>query len=84
MNNQLKAAIKEIQRVKNLNKSLEDQIIALKNKIESLEASMNLVVPKTTNSIDHILRGAEEAMKRNVAKLRKEIENAKQEQSKRQ
>tara|TARA_R100000808_G_C2122485_1_gene133483 strand:- start:788 stop:925 length:138 start_codon:yes stop_codon:yes gene_type:complete len=45
---------------------------------------MNLVIPKTTNSIDHILRGAEEAMKRNVAKLRKEIENAKQEQSKRQ
>jgi len=41
--------------------------------IQQIEES-KLVVPRKTNSIDHILRAADEAMQRNIEKLRREME----------
>lgn len=73
MENQLKAAIKEIKRLKKQSDKYLEEIKILKMQIQQLEES-KLVAPRKTNSINHILREADEAMQRNIEKLRREME----------
>ena len=81
MEKQMKKALKIIKNLQEENDNLFREISLLKVHIHKLEAPKKLLYQEKY-SINPILKQADEAMKRNVAKIRKECEKyAKQKQS---
>jgi uncharacterized UPF0160 family protein len=74
MESQLKTALEEIRKVRKKNDEYIKEIESLKKQIMQLKDSDILVAPRKTTNIDSILRAADEAMQRNVEKIRREME----------
>tara|TARA_Y100000593_G_scaffold30506_1_gene60417 strand:+ start:2205 stop:2462 length:258 start_codon:yes stop_codon:yes gene_type:complete len=78
----LEIALEKIKELTLENKTLEGTILLLHQQINKLEQPTISIKPDNSQNIDHILKEADQAMKRYTNKLRKEgLKYAKQKQS---
>ena len=81
---QLKAAVKEIDKLRNENSELLNLIVDCRNQIEQLKVTIRTLKEGKSKNIDNLISESKAAMKRYTEKLKKECEGyAKQKQSKR-